>query len=83
MSDLISRQDALSVFHSWIDKRGDVHDVDEIPEYEAIENLPSADAVEVVRCKDCKFYVKNNPTVLCLRDSSTPEWFCADGERRE
>lgn len=42
MSDLISRQAALDCFHDWIDKRGDVHTPDEMPEYRAIEALPSA-----------------------------------------
>jgi hypothetical protein len=40
--DLISRQDALSCFHDWIDKHGDVHTADEMPEYQRIEQLPSA-----------------------------------------
>lgn len=42
MSDLISRQAALNCFHDWIDKLGDVHEADEMPEYRAIEALPSA-----------------------------------------
>ena len=41
MSDLIDRQAALDCFHDWIDKRGDVHTADEMPEYSAIEELPS------------------------------------------
>ena len=40
MDDLISRQAALNCFHAWIDKHGDVHEPDEIPEYEMIEALP-------------------------------------------
>lgn len=40
MNDLISRQAALNCFHAWIDKHGDVHEPDEIPEYEMIEALP-------------------------------------------
>ncbi len=42
MDDLINRQAALDCFHDWIDKHGDVHTADEMPEYEAIEKLPSA-----------------------------------------
>ena len=41
MSDLISREAALKCFHSWVDKYGDVHTPDEMPEYQAIEALPS------------------------------------------
>lgn len=42
MNDLIDRQEALDCFHDWIDRRGDVHTADEMPEYQAIEALPSA-----------------------------------------
>ena len=42
MSDLISREAALNCFHDWVDKYGDVHTPDEMPEYRAIEGLPSA-----------------------------------------
>ena len=42
MRDLIDREAALKCFHSWVDKYGDVHTPDEMPEYQAIEGLPSA-----------------------------------------
>ena len=42
MSDLIDREAALNCFHSWVDQYGDVHTPDDIPEYQAIEALPSA-----------------------------------------
>lgn len=41
MSDLIDREAALNCFHAWVDKYGDVHTPDDIPEYRAIEALPS------------------------------------------
>lgn len=40
--DCISRQAALDCFHDWIDRHGDVHAADEMPEYQAIEALPPA-----------------------------------------
>lgn len=46
--------------------------------YRAINEEPAADVVEIVRCKDCK---KQNECGLYV--DSEPEWFCADGERRE
>lgn len=52
-----------------------------IPSYaKRFENI-----VEVVRCKDCRFYWKNNRDsggVVCL---ATPkdDAFCSEGERRE
>ena len=42
MKDLIDREAALNCFHSWVDQYGDVHTPDEMPEYQAIEALPSA-----------------------------------------
>lgn len=52
-------------------------------------------AVEVVRCKDCKYYQTDDikcPCNIGLAHATTdaeytwipePDWFCADGERRE
>ena len=42
MRDLIDREAALNCYHSWVDQYGDVYTPDEIPEYQAIEALPSA-----------------------------------------
>ena len=35
----------------------------------------------VVRCKDCKYYM----TIHCTCDGCciSPDWFCADGKRKE
>jgi len=60
-----------------------------------VADAPTADVVEVVRCKDCKHLeIINGPRVYarCNRHDlpiisfgliDTREWFCADGERRE
>ena len=45
----------------------------------------SADFIQVVRCKDCKFY--NTENCLCWDDNlqmslTDEEWFCADADRR-
>lgn len=53
MDDYISREAALACFHDWIDRYGHEHTADEMVEYQKIEELPAADVVEVVRCKDC------------------------------
>ena len=51
----------------------------------AIEDAPTIDAVEVVRCKDCRYSDATiNGGVYCLRTSSfgwTDESFCSDGEK--
>ena len=52
--------------------------------------------VEIVRCKDCKYYeiqqLKKDGTddrrykpsyCVNLAFNASPDWFCADGERRE
>lgn len=42
------------------------------------------DLVEVVRCKDCKFYEKGHGCdLLNVFMLNMDDWFCADGERRE
>lgn len=54
-----------------------------------IDNAPTVDAVEVVRCKDCKHRFKDGENVVfnCCElnhnKAQADDWFCADGERRE
>ena len=50
-----------------VDSHGNVH-------YEDLKNLPAADVVEVVRCKDC------TRQLICYHSD---DYYCADGERRE
>ena len=56
MSDLISRQDAIEAFNG-----ANLYQY-ALPDKAAVkklESLPSADAVKVVRCKDCKWWKDN------------------------
>lgn len=64
---------------------------DFIPGY-AIDNAPTVDAISVVKCKDCKYYVygcciihSEEPDVLSPGYSFNPEPndFCSYGEREE
>ena len=57
-----------------------------------IETAPTADVVEVVRCKDCTWWKSifswnGKEHKVCVRDSSEPlreqNDFCSYGERRE
>lgn len=56
---------------------------------DALRSVPSADAVPVVRCKDCKHKIINENVprkpIICCRTlmvgETVPDWFCADGER--
>jgi hypothetical protein len=48
-----------------------------------IDEIPTADVVEVVRCKDCRH--KNPNCNKCLRDNlwHDSDDFCSYGERKE
>ena len=68
-----------------VDSHGNVH-------YEDLKNLPAADVVEVVRCRDCTWWKSifswnGKEHKVCIRDSSEPPReqndFCSYGERRE
>lgn len=52
---------------------------------DTIESIPTADVVEVVRCKDCVHHINAPKTtdVWCERIDGLlqKDWFCADGER--
>lgn len=52
---------------------------------EEIRAIPAADVVPVVRCKDCKHY--QHDAFLdhdwCDGRCVTPDYFCADGERKK
>ena len=55
-----------------------------------IDDAPTADVVEVVRCKDCKHgrsYKHTKEYVACEVDCEPidrdSDFFCADGKRRE
>ena len=46
---------------------------------EFLDDMPTVDAVPVVRCKDCKYF----KTPLCQNEDNHDNWFCADGERKD
>ena len=61
---------------------------------EKIDATPTIDAVEVVRCSECKYlnivngeevyaFCGNLPTVFYQFDTDTREFYCADGEKKE
>lgn len=65
------------------------------PEYwdEVLDDMPTVDAVPVVRCKDCKWYNPKGDDPYFLFDfwcdnddgmwNPSPESYCSFGERRE
>ena len=86
MIDLISREAALNCFHSWVDKYGDAYTPDEMPEYRAIEALPSAQP-EIIQCKDCKHNPKESwfgcPMSHLSEEQRPGTAWCWKGERKD
>lgn len=82
VEDLISRADAIALFYPDTQYWGD--DIDN-----KLLSLPSADAVDVVRCKDCKHHEKfcfDDSKLLCwVHDIDivvSPTDYCSYAERR-
>lgn len=50
-----------------------------------IEAMPTIDAVEVVRCKDCKHFDGSYSYPICCRfeDNVKPDDYCSYGEKKE
>ena len=53
----------------------------------AVENAPTVDAVEVVRCRDCLYWEEYDGEMFCLCDANlmtdtAADDFCSYGERR-
>ena len=91
-TEFIDRQAAMNAFAERV-KRSNNSDFAPVPRWndavEIVENLPSADAIEVVRCKDCKHYdlFNNGCNGMCLRHIDAfevfyPDDFCSYGERK-
>ena len=103
MDDLIRRSEALNALgdcpYNWCDEIEEIQAVaDWRTHVDAIKKIPAVDAVEVVRCRDCKHYSPlhgnrgrcNARSTLGLNGMfySHNVWtdenkFCSDGERRE
>ena len=81
MSDLIRRDDVLKATRA--DGAYDYVSISEILKF------PIVDAVEVVRCRDCKHFTEGMAVGMCKRNPDKPiipvpyNHFCSYGERRE
>lgn len=89
MDDLISRQEAIDALNRLCPYPGEwsVNGLGLCKD--AIANLPSIDAVQVIRCKDCKYW---NPHIkecegivnwFGLANEWSENGFCFKGERKE
>lgn len=54
---------------------------------EVLDAQPTADAVPVVRCKDCRWWTKQEKSIQgrCALTGTYPTggWYCGNGERRD
>lgn len=77
MADYISREAVLALKHPIGAYGMDI-------ESKAVEQIPAADVVEVVRCKDCKNFIENPNDCISGYGLTGPEPmdFCPYGERR-
>ena len=84
-TDTISRQAAIDALCR--ECSGNCIPCDSFPcgEVEAIQKLPSADAVEVVRCKDCKWFNDIGCSIRIVDDSDKPTEndYCSFGEQKD
>ena len=88
MSEYIGRDKLLKTINENV---AEAHNERCVQLLEAILNAPTADVVEVVRCKDCKYKMTANFCGEILIGCSNPsgladvcaDGFCSYGERRE
>ena len=77
---LIDVNDVYSLFNA--DGLASLHITD-------IDVIPRVDAVEVVRCRDCLYSTERYGHLKCINGVSyrntwnKPDFFCADGERKD
>ena len=53
---------------------------------ERLKNDPDAEWVEVIRCKDCKFWKNQDASTRwlpCMNMQMNGHWYCGSAERRE
>ena len=52
-----------------------------------IDDMPAADVVEVVRCRECRYREEEQPGMVYCPNTVggwvDEDWFCAGGERRD
>jgi len=83
--------------YNWTDSEAEIAEVCAWESHKsAIENINAVDAAPVVRCRDCVYgclskNARDEDKVFCENPDfermdylvNEPDWYCADGERRE
>ena len=58
-----------------------------VPFQDIIQNAPTIDAVPVVRCRDCRWWTKQEKSIQgrCALTGTYPTggWYCGNGERKD
>ena len=95
IDELIERLEKMAFDFKWENGIGDkyVDLANKAAETIRVLNaVPAADVVEIVRCGECEYWdttwnpkaAKNGEHYCPATDLfTTPDWFCADGERQE
>lgn len=95
MDDLIRRSDLLNKVVRFPNYSENGESVDSYVVFDDdVMSIPAVDAVEVVRCRECKYWGTDweprysnpdNPIHYCGVNDLFPtgDWFCKDGQRRE
>lgn len=93
MREYISREAAINKLLQCADDYDpDYSDITVAHAISKIKEIPAADVVEVVRCKDCKYWIAGHisdndtfypPKCALVRDERSNDDFCSYGERRE
>ena len=84
MDDLIRKQTVLNMIDN-VQFGNITHKLSQL--HEAVRNYPTVDAVEVLRCKDCKHFDgeccdRYADETLGYSHSTQPNFFCACVERK-
>lgn len=86
MDDYISRQAAIDIVSRNLERMNNVTSGAMYGPAELwLKEVPAADVVEVVRCKDCKWYNKSGCAIYIADDTDKPTEndFCSFGERAD
>lgn len=79
MDDFIRREAAIETLSEFYHHKSEIQ---HIALREALNRVPTADVVEVVRCKDCAEYDPDAEWCNVWQYYLQPDFFCACGKRR-
>lgn len=80
MNDLISRSKAKEEIMAWAIRIMDIKNLSTEDTMIVLDTLPAVDAVEVVRCKDCKYQRKTWHKDRRMKDSGYWIYWCDRNE---